>query len=224
MARSDAFGDVRRDADVHHFQPSGELRAREDGVADLGVPERDGDRGADAGAANLAGVRVEAGGEVDRDHRPLQLVDELDDMSEEPLDLGGEAGAEDRVHPDGNVAHFALVPRKSGLIRHLDHGHGERRQKLQVGGGVAQYAVGGAEQVDAHGVAGLRQAARHHKAVTAVVAAAGGYADAVAGGLPEMRQEHPDGLAPGVFHQHPPRQAKRLDRQAVQRLHLGRGH
>ena len=159
-ARERRFGN----ADVGEPDRPAEHAPRQQQVARFEAEEGDARARLDRDAANLAGLAVETGGNVDRDHAPAgagESIDALDDRFRDALDVAREPGAEQSVDDaigaagiDGcGVEDLALVARG-----------GERR--------IAPQRFAPAEEPELDRVAALCQEPRGDEAVAAVAAGA----------------------------------------------------
>ena len=95
-ARERRFGD----ADVGEPDRPAEHAPRQQQMAGLEAEEGDARARLDRDAAHLAGLAVEAGGDVDRKHAPAgagESIDALDDRFRRAIDVAREAGAEQGV-------------------------------------------------------------------------------------------------------------------------------
>ena len=126
------------ETDVAHDELAAVEASRRDDVADLRRVERDRHRGPDGGAGDLAGVRIDARWQVDREHRRLRRVQLRDQLGGVCPRLAVEPRAEQPVEDD-----VALEPLGSLLAG--------RAQRLERDPGVT--AVGAAP---AHGAERLR--------------------------------------------------------------------
>ena len=112
---------------------------------DLGRAERDCRRRAHSGARHLAGGRVHAGRDVDRDHRPAGSVDQLDHACRVLARRAREPDAEQRV--DDHIG-------RAEVADALDDRHLAARLAQHTGANLAVAAVVAlpADDVDAAGV------------------------------------------------------------------------
>ena len=84
----------------------------------------------------------------------------------------------------------------------LDDRHAEAAEHFEIDAGVVLHVRDAAEQEDHRFDAALRQGARHHEAVAAVVAAPTEHRDAAGRERVEGGLHRGNGLAAGVLHEH----------------------
>ena len=98
------------EADVDDVHGAGVEPPGRDDEADLAPVERDGLVGADRRARDLAGRRVDAGRQVDREHVRAGAPDPLDQRSRLGARLAREAGAEERIDDHVRLAEIGRRP------------------------------------------------------------------------------------------------------------------
>jgi len=112
--RRDLFDGGGRESDLRDLEFAAQLRARIRNVAVLCKAKGYGQRRAHRRAHHGACIRIDARGDIDRDHRRAGLIDRLDGTARESLHLGVESDAEDRVDdytraPAHRCAEFGLA-------------------------------------------------------------------------------------------------------------------
>ena len=148
--------------------------------------------GAQHRAGRGAGIRVEAGGHVQGQHRLAETAQRFDQRADIVAQGVADAGAEQAVHQqrrvDRQIVHGQRPHRHAGIAGAPRHGQGVALHSLRV-----------AQMVDHRLQAGFAGQPRHHIAVAAVVAAAAQHRRTRH--VRPARQQHIERRAAGALHQ-----------------------
>jgi len=211
---------LRGDADVDDGERPGVLDARVEHVPELGEAEGCGGLRLHRRTERYTAVGIESRRNVDGKHRCPRAVEQLDDIGGEAVHRGVEPGAEDRIDRQrGFRDPFA----QAGEIlagQDLVHRAATLEKALQIARRVTAQIALAAEQGHARPHAAFAQQARHHQAVTAVVALAGDDDDLTAAHVRKPAQQRRGGALPRPLHEHVPGRAL-LDGPLVEAAHLG---
>ena len=209
--------------DVQEIEPSGVGRPRVDELARLGEGKRAGDVRPHRPAQDMAGVRVDARGDVHGKYH-LSVVSGVVDAVYHPADssrhLPVQAGAEHGVNRHREVAQCVCQGQDVLVGGHRydrDVHFPDRIEIVRRLPGPHLLERAGDEHPDVDAVVG--QVAGHDKPVAAVVAGAADDHDA-ARCLGGDLQQQADGACAGVFHQHGPGDGELLHGPAVDFLNL----
>jgi hypothetical protein len=209
-----------RDADVGDVYFAS-IRA---GLGETGfaAAERNCFGGANRGAEDLAGVRIKAGGNIDRHNAAAAGVGGEDDFGREAFDGAGEAGAEEAIDEDVGgvafddpVAEFGMAGGGffDGKMHGVDGGE-------LCGGGAGELVARGDEE-DRDGEMGVGEPAGGDERVSAVVAGTGEDEDAAF--RRTVGEEVVGDGAAGVFHEDGDREVVVVEGAAVELAEGGAG-
>lgn len=166
----------------------------------------------------LAGVAIEAGGNIDGEEGAFGEVEGVDDSAGQASDLAGEAGAKKGVDDeivglrvDDPIAQFGVIVGKA--MEGNFHGGGDGELSGQRGMRVASACAGVEGGQDADRKAGIVQVAGGNEAIAAVVAGAADDEDRGTG--LEVAQGGLGNGPAGVFHENENRDAIFLHGAAV---------
>lgn len=174
----------------------------------LAPDEGDGGRRIHGTTQHRAGIGIQAGRDIQRQHRPTAGVHRVDGRTPGTAHLAVQTGAQQGIHHHVAKAQRARQQRLRRHARRLCRSQGIVAQTCRI-----------AHLIQRHIEAGLAGQPRHHETVAAVVAGAAYHTDAPRLGPAPAQQRK--GLGTGTLHQGTAGDALFRDRQAVQFPHLG---
>ena len=140
--------------------------------SDLVCDERDRARGAHGSAANEAALRIEPGGNVDREHRSAAAIDARDRLRERSFEVALHAEAEEAIDDERGPRGVRPLARERAAVRHEALARRARFRRLGRLGGEIEHD---------DPMEGFREACCRDPRIAAVIAGPGDDEDLLAG-------------------------------------------